>query len=190
MIDKLKHRLGALLAGDAHDDAGDATRDAAGEPAADPRERAQVVALLQSYRASESLNARYCGLWSRVSPDARMRGGLRLVQAREGTHARLMRERLKELGETQFDDVSQARQDQAIAFFADGQRSDVRKLRELKPMLDDFDGYFRSLMAEIEAIHGDPCTRELLRTIIDDERSTTYWFARMYKDLAGGKAAA
>lgn len=154
------------------------------------RERARIVDLLQSYRASESLNARYCGLWAEASPNARMRGGLRMVQAREGTQARLMRARLKELGETQLSEVPQARQAQAIAFFSNRTRSDARKTRALKPMMDDFDAYFRSLVQAIEDIHEDACTREMLRAIIDDERATTLWFARMYRDPSMPQAEA
>ncbi|MGH8112771.1 MAG: hypothetical protein ACREPL_12765 [Rhodanobacteraceae bacterium] len=113
-----------------------------------------------------------------------MRGGLRIVQAREGAHARLMRERLRELGEAHVGEVPQARQERAIAFFSSRGRSDVRKLRALKPMLDDFDAYFRSLVDAIEDIREDAYTREMLRTIIDDERATTLWFAHMYMDLS------
>lgn len=190
MIDKLKRKMRAVLRHDLHASRkpGSARRAPVAKPVDDPRERAHIIDLLQSYRASESLNARYCGMWAEVSPSARMRGGLRLVQAREGTHARLMRERLQELGETELYNVSQVRQSRAIAFFASRGRSDVHKLRALKPMMNHFDAYFRSLVDSIEAIHEDACTRELLRTIIDDERATTLWFARMYRDLSTRQA--
>lgn len=138
MIDILKRKMRAVLRRDPHPSRtpGTARRAPVATPVDNPRASARIIDLLQSYRASESLNARYCGIWTEVSPNARMRGGLRIVQAREGTHARLMRERLKELGETQFDDVPQARQDRAIDFFASRGRSDVRKLRVLKPMMN------------------------------------------------------
>ncbi|MGH8112613.1 MAG: hypothetical protein ACREPL_11940 [Rhodanobacteraceae bacterium] len=186
MLAGLKRKIEVMLKGDAPVTGapGSDPGDPSGEPAADARERARVIDLLQSYRASESLNARYCGMWAQVTVNERMRGGLRTVQAREGTHARLMRERLKELGETQFVQVPQAQQARAVAFFASSSRSDLKKLSVLKSMMDDFDAYFRSLVDDIESIRGDSCTQELLRTIIDDERATTLWFARMYSGLS------
>ena len=65
---------------------------------ANPSERDRIVHLLQMYRSTEHFNAEYLPLWAAASPHQGMKGGLRIVQAREGVHARLMKERLRELG--------------------------------------------------------------------------------------------
>jgi len=57
-----------------------------------PSERDRIVHLLQIYRSTENFNAHYLPLWAEASPHQGMKGGLRIVQAREGVHARLMKE--------------------------------------------------------------------------------------------------
>lgn len=148
-------------------------------------ERDRIVHFLHYYRATENLNAHYIPLWAAVTPNAALRGGLKIVHAREGVHARLLRERLKELGEGKLLELPAERREQLSAFFASREHSDADKLTALKPMLDDFDGYFEPIDAVLAGIREDLYTREMLLSIMDDERSTTVWFARMYDELVG-----
>lgn len=148
-----------------------------------PTERDRIVHLLQMYRSTENFNAHFLPMWAQVSPDEGLKGGLRIVQAREGVHARLMRERLRELGETTFVEVPQERHERDVPFFASPERSDVEKLHVLVHLFDDVDHYFKPITDLIDDIREDLQTREMLRTILDDEYATVKWFDQMYRSL-------
>ncbi|MBE2241627.1 MAG: hypothetical protein IAE86_02650 [Burkholderiaceae bacterium] len=157
---------------------------------ADPSERDRIVHLLQMYRSTEHFNAEYLPLWAQASPSEAMKGGLRIIQAREGVHARLIKERLRELGETEFVEVSQERRAQVEPFFASAERSDVEKLESLVHLFADVDDFFAPITGLIADIKEDLRTRELLRTILDDEYATVKWFRQMYESLAARAAQA
>lgn len=145
-----------------------------------PSDRDRIAHLLQVYQSTETFNAEYLPKWAKASTDERIRGGLRIVQAREAAHGRLMRQRLQELGEKSFLQVPEERRLRDIPFFASPERGDLEKLRLLTTVLADPDEFFQpitDLMAEIES---DPQTTEMLRTILDDEYATTHWFQRMF----------
>lgn len=149
-----------------------------------PSERDRIVHLLQMYRSTESFNAHFLPLWADVTANEGLKGGLRMVQAREGVHARLMRERLRELGETTFVEVSEERRARDVPYFASPERSDVEKLEVLVHLFTDIDHYFKPITDLIDDIREDLQTRELLRTIIDDEYATVKWFGQMYRSLS------
>lgn len=151
---------------------------------ADPSERERIVHLLQAYQSTEHFNAHYLPLWAEASGDAGMKGGLRLIQAREGVHARLIRERLRELGETSFVEVPQARRDRDVPFFASRERGDLEKLAFLGHVFEDVADFFKPIVDLIGDIEEDAQTRELLRTILDDEYATVQWFALMQRRLS------
>lgn len=150
----------------------------------DPGERERIVHLLQAYRSTENFNAHYIPLWAQATPDEGMRGGLRIVHAREGFHARVLRERLRELGETTFIEVAQERHDRDVPFFASPQRSDLEKLDLLVHVFEDCDAFFEPITSLIDEIRDDLQTREMLRTILDDEYATVKWFRHMHAVLA------
>ncbi|MEO8124095.1 MAG: hypothetical protein ABI633_08605 [Burkholderiales bacterium] len=151
---------------------------------ANPSERDRIVHLLQAYRSTENFNAHYLPKWAEASDDAGMKGGLRVIQAREGVHARLMRERLRELGETTFIEVSRERHDRDVPFFASRERSDLEKLAFLGHVFEDVDDFFKPITDLISDIKEDLQTREMLRTILDDEYATVEWFALMQRSLS------
>lgn len=153
----------------------------------DPSERERIVHLLQLYRSTENFNAHYLPLWAEASSDDGLKGGLRIVQAREGMHARLLRERLRELGETSFVDVPEERRRTDTAYFAAADRSDLEKLQRLVHLFEDVDAFFKPITDLIDAIREDAHTRELLRTILDDEYATVKWFRLMHERLARGR---
>ncbi len=156
------------------------------EGAPNPSERDRIVHLLQAYRSTESFNAHYLPKWAEASTDEGMKGGLRMVHAREGVHARLIRERLRELGETTFIEVSQERHDTQVPFFASRERTDLEKLAFLGHVFEDVDDFFKPITDLISDIKEDLQTREILRTILDDEYATVQWFARMQRGLSEG----
>src|SRR5579884_1513956 len=61
-------------------------------------ERETVIPLLDALRAAEAAAEEVFGAWIAVCASPGLRGGLRTIAAREGTHARLLAERLRELG--------------------------------------------------------------------------------------------
>ncbi|HEX7382088.1 MAG TPA: hypothetical protein VF265_08025 [Nevskiaceae bacterium] len=142
-------------------------------------EHARIVRFLKSYRASESLNAHYVGGWARVTRDEALRGGLIIVQAREGIHARLMRERLREFNVTRLPDVSEHSRRQAMALFATDRYSDRQKLDALASLIEHYDAIFAPVNRLIGDIRADAQTAQMLRLMLDDEYATTQWFARM-----------
>lgn len=149
-----------------------------------PDERDLIVHLLQAYQSTEYFNAQYLPLWSKASPHESVRGGLRIVQAREAIHARVMRSRLRELGETSFIEVPRERHHRDLPFFASPERSDLEKLQLLVHLFEDTGGFFKPITDLIDGIQRDWQTREILRTILDDEYATVKWFMRMHSTLA------
>lgn len=151
-----------------------------------PTEKDRIVHFMQMYRSTEHFNATFILPWIEVSPSEAVRGGLRIVQAREGVHARMMRERLRELGETTFVDVSEERKATQIPFFASPERSDLEKMDMLVHIFDDLDDFFEPLTTLIDNIKEDLQTREMLRTILEDEYATVKWFLFIHKELSRG----
>lgn len=144
----------------------------------DPSEKDLIVDLLQVYQSSEHFNSQVIAKWAEVTQDELVRGGLRTVRAREAAHAGLLRERLRELGETTFLKVPQARHERDIPFFASRGQTDLQKVQVLTRVLADPDSFFQPITDLMDRMSDDR-TRELLRTILDDEISTSNWFRRM-----------
>ncbi len=58
----------------------------------------EVISFLDQFRANEALGEASLGAWIEVSTTPCLKGGLRTVQMREGMHAVLLEQRIKELG--------------------------------------------------------------------------------------------
>jgi hypothetical protein len=61
-------------------------------------EREMILHFLDEYRCAENFAAEYLNRWSEVSDQACVKGGLRAIQQRETYHAKLLEDRLRELG--------------------------------------------------------------------------------------------
>lgn len=153
-----------------------------GKPNPDERER--IVHLLDTYSTTEGFVAQYLPKWIAVSPNEAVQGGLRTVQAREAAHARLMKKRLKELGETSTASIPEERRAREIPFFASSEHTDVQKLKVLVDLFGDAEEFLRPVTEIMNSITVDPHTRELLRTILDDERQSVAWIQHMHRVLA------
>lgn len=150
-----------------------------------PTEQERIVHFMQSYQASEGFNASFLHHWIAASPDEAVRGGLRVVHAREGMHTRLLCERLKELGETSFITVAQERRDREVPFYGSGEISDVEKFARVLSIFEEPDHFWQPMTSLITDIKTDLTSRELLRCILADEHSTTEWFTSIYAYLKG-----
>ncbi len=149
----------------------------------DPSERDRIVHLFQAYRSTESFNAHFLTRWAEATTNEGMKGGLRTIQAREGAHAQLLRQRLRELGEKTIIDVPPERYERDVPFFASPDRSDLEKLVFLGHLFEDLDDFFQPITDLIAEIREDFRSREILRTILDDEYATVKWFAHMQRSL-------
>ena len=138
---------------------------------------AETVRFLDQFRAGEALGETSLGAWIEVSDVACVKGGLRTVQQREGMHARLLEQRIKELGGTPSFELPDAVHDQAMEGSASTDKSDAEKLCEFVTRFPDCDAALQPIYAFAERLDGDPETQSLLRTIAQDERSTLEWFA-------------
>src|SRR5438093_233973 len=61
-------------------------------------ERARVIWLLDAFQAAERAGVEAVGRWIVACADARLRGGLRMIRARDRRHAALAEARLRSLG--------------------------------------------------------------------------------------------
>jgi hypothetical protein len=154
-----------------------------------PSEREKIMHLLDQYSCTEGFVAEYLPRWIEVSANEAVKGGLRTVQSREAAHARLMKARLQELGGTRQYTIPAERREKEIPFFASPEKKDVEKLQALANLFGDPDEFLKPVTDLIGEIQEDQQSKELLRTIIDDERASIGWLTGMYKTLsAAGNA--
>ena len=154
---------------------------------ANPSEREKIMHLLDQYSCTEGFVAEYLPRWIEVSSYEGVKGGLRTIQLREAAHARLMKARLQELGGTRQYSIPAERREKEIPFFASPEKKDVEKLQVLATLFGDPDEFLKPVTDLIGEIHEDQQSKELLRTIIDDERASIGWLGEMYKTLSAAE---
>jgi hypothetical protein len=140
------------------------------------REQAWLTDLLDTFQAAERAGADALGCWSESCEDPRLRGGLRIVAARDRYHAALTEARLRALGAS-----PEARIGRELAAFcaviADPGVSNRSKLNMLAARAPgDGAGPLDAFLARFD---DDPESRALLEVIADDERSSVGWFRAM-----------
>lgn len=140
------------------------------EPPTDPK--AAVVGFLDGFRAFEELGEASFGAWIETCTTDRLKGALRTIQMREGGHARLLAQRLKELGATQSFEVPEAVAGETMECLGSTTRSDAAKLIELKNKYTDVASVIDPITQFADRLDDDPLTQSLLRSIADDERAT------------------
>ena len=154
-----------------------------------PTERDRILHLLDTYSTTEGFVAQYLPKWIAVSPNETVQGGLRSVQGREALHARLMHTRLRELGGESTATIPEIRHEKEVPFFSSPDHSDVEKLKVLSELFGDGEAFLSPVMDLVDDIADDLLTRELLRTILDDEMESIVWVQAMYRELSGQAAA-
>jgi ferritin-like protein len=151
-------------------------------------EREMIVRFLDDFRAAESFGATVIGLWEEVARNPVIRGGLRTIRAREQRHANLLADRLRELGAECRAELGRGLRDAARARLASAKVSDLEKLEEVSARLADVDVAVKPIRAVLAQIEDDLETRELLRTILDEEIATLRWMGRTRETLQGRRA--
>ncbi len=149
-----------------------------------PSERERIMHLLDTYRSTEGFVADYLPKWREVSTHEGLKGGLLTIQQREASHARVLETRLRDLGGEPQAAIPPERQEKEIPFFGSPEKSDVEKLRVLDELFGEPEEFLKPLTELIGQIHEDQQTKELLRTIVDDERASIQWLKEMYHRLS------
>ncbi len=139
--------------------------------------REETIRFLDQFRAGESLGETSLGAWIEVSDTACLRGGLRTVQMREAMHARLLEQRIKELGGTPSAEVPEAIYNAAMEQSASRTRSDAEKVKDFVARFPDIDAALKPINDLADRLDGDPETQSLLRTVAQDERSSLEFLA-------------
>ncbi|MEE9281561.1 MAG: hypothetical protein V3V67_15420 [Myxococcota bacterium] len=149
-----------------------------GRPASETRlDRKRLLGFLDQFRAGEALGEASLGAWIAVSDTACVRGGLRTAQQREGMHARLLEERLRELGAEPRHEIPAAEREKTLKNAASTEKTDAQKVLEFAQRFPDIDVALKPIHDIADQLDDDPETQFLLRTIAQDERSTLQFFA-------------
>lgn len=132
----------------------------------------EVIRFLDQFRAGEALGEASLGAWIGVSTTPCVKGALRTIQMREASHAQLLEQRIKELGGSPTAEVPQAIYAAAMESLASTEKSDIQKLQEFMSRFTDIDATLKPIHDLADRLDHDQETQSLLRTIVQDERST------------------
>jgi len=139
-------------------------------------ERGVVMEILDAFQAAERAGADAIGRWLAVCRDARLRGGLRVIHARDRWHAALAEARLRALGGAPRAAVGR----ELAAVCAVVASPGVSDRSKLAVLLARFPETGQPPLAEpVRQVEGDTETHALLETIGDDERASLEWLRRM-----------
>jgi hypothetical protein len=144
-----------------------------GEPVGSERE--MIMQLLDEFRCRENFAAEFFNRWIAVSDQECARGGLRIVQQREAYHARVLEDRLRELGGIPQCSVPAERRDKELALYASAEKTDAEKLLAATARLTDPAQTLRYITDVIDQIQEDQQSKELLRSLVQDEMSSITW---------------
>jgi hypothetical protein len=149
-------------------------------------EKEMIMALLDEFRCGENFAAEYLDRWVEVSDQECVKGGLRAVQQREAYHARVLEARLRELGGDPQCTVPAERRDKELPYYASAETSDLEKLQSIAAQLKGKDpaAVLKPLTDAIGQIHEDQQSKELLRSLIDDEMSSIKWLMESCETLS------
>jgi hypothetical protein len=153
-------------------------------------EREMILHLLDEYRCAENFAAEYLNCWSEVSDQECVKGGLRVIQQREAYHARLLEERLRELGGIPQCTVPAEQRTKEMSLYASTAKTDAEKLRHVASQIEDLPKVLQFITDVIDQIHEDQQSKELLRSLVQDEMSSGTWLLEANQLLNGTKVAA
>ena len=138
-----------------------------------------LQALLDELQRAEEAGAEALGLWLVACDDPRLRGGLRVIRARDLAHARLARRRLAALGA----DASHGTPRRAQSLWGVLAAPDVSNRSKLAILLARFPTRDDDPLPAVVTALEDDETRGLLETIHEDDRASLRWL-REVADLA------
>jgi hypothetical protein len=153
-------------------------------------EREMIMHLLDEYRCAENFAAEYLNCWNEVSDQGCVKGGLRVIQQREAYHAKLLEDRLRELGGIPQCTVPTEQRTKEMTVYASKEKKDAEKLRYVADQIQDLPKALRFITDVIDQIQEDQQSKELLRSLVQDEMSSGQWLLEANQLLNGAKAAA
>ena len=153
-------------------------------------EREMLMHFLDEYRCAENFASEYLNCWSEVSDQACVKGGLRAIQQREAYHAQLLEARLRELGGAPQCTVPTQQREKEMALYASKDKKDVEKLQYVASQIPDLPKALKFITDVIDQIQEDQQSKELLRSLVQDEMSSGQWLLEANQLLNGAKAAA
>jgi len=143
-----------------------------------------IMHLLDEFRCGENFASEYLNRWIAVSDQECVRGGLRTVQQRETFHAQLLEARLRELGGVPQCTVPVERREKELQFYASAEKKDLEKLQSIAARIKDPAQVLKPITDVIDQIQDDQQSKELLRTLIDDEMSSIKWLLQACQTLS------
>jgi len=141
-----------------------------------------LPALLDELQAAEEAGAEALGLWIASCDDRRLRGGLRVIRARDQAHARLARRRLAALGGGAIQ--SAPRQVQSLCGVLAA--ADVSNRSKLTILLSRFPARADDALPDVVAALDDDETRALLEVVHDDDRASLRWLREAGEEHPAG----
>ena len=153
-------------------------------------EREMLVAFLDEYRCAENYAADYFNSWSEVSDEACVKGGLLAIQQREAFHGQLLEARLRELGGSPQCSVPTEQREKDMALYASTDKNDAEKLMHVTSQFPDLAKALSFITDVIDQIQDDQQSKELLRSMVQDEMSSGNWLMGACQLLNGEQAAA
>ena len=153
-------------------------------------EKEMILALLDEYRCAENFASEYLGRWNEVSDQDCVKGGLRVIQQREAYHAKLLEDRLRELGGNPQCSVSPEQRTKEMAVYAAKDKTDAQKLQYVADQIQDLPKALSFITDVIDQIQEDQQSKELLRSLVQDEMSSAHWLLEACQLMNGTKAAA
>lgn len=145
----------------------------------------EVIRFLDGFRAGEALGEVSIGAWIAATKIDCLRGGLRTVQCREGSHARLLSERIKELGGSPRFELPESVQEEAMRELGGTERTDLDKVEGFLARFGDAEKALAPIYELANRLDHDPETQWLLRTVAQDERSSITFFQEACALLKG-----
>lgn len=152
-------------------------------------EREMIMHLLDEFRCGENFASEYLNRWIEVSDQDCVKGGLRTVQQREAFHAQLLEARLRELGGIPQCTVPAERRDKELPFYASAEKKDLEKIQSIAGRYNDPAAALKHITDVIAQINDDQQSKELLRTLVDDEMSSLKWLLEACETLSAAKTA-
>ena len=137
-------------------------------------EREAIVSFLDKGRAAEANGALTFGNWAKVCTTDCIRSGLRMLAEREGYHARIFEDRLRELGAEPRAEAS-AQSVKVRDCASDPKMTDSAKLLEFDGLLGNPEELIRPIFDFADRIKEDMETKEALKLFAEDELSSAKW---------------
>lgn len=138
-------------------------------------EREMIMQLLDEFRCRENFAAEFFDRWIAVSDQECARGGLRVVQQREAYHAQILEARLREIGGIPQCSVPAERRDAELAFYTSTEKKDAEKLLAIASRITDPAQTLKYITDVVDQIQEDQQSKELLRSLVQDEMSSITW---------------